>query len=556
VEAPALISDAVLSLEETLELSEPTVGPTDPLPDNVEVLIVGAGPAGLTAALLLASYGLSTLVVEQNTTTSSHPKAVAVDDEFMRALDRIGVAERLKGHTSPPFGIRFLSPFGHPIVKVPGFVTPNGFGNRNAVSQPVLEKILLEAGRDAGVAFQFGTKLAKLSQNKDGVDVTVETDDGRSEFGAAFVIGCDGARSTVRQLLDIEFEGARINQPHLVIDLAEFPDQSPYSRFFCHPKRPLNSIPAPYGGRRVEFMLMPGDDPEKIIEPESIEGLFEHCTPYEKQELKIIRAAVYTFSQRIAGRFQVGRVFLAGDAAHTMPPFGAQGMNSGARDVSNLCWKLNAVLREGAAVSSLSSYEAERRPHVKSIVRYSVGIGRLTNLKARPLAFVRDAFFTLVNLIPPIRRWFGEMRYMPKPHFTEGLVVPEDSGKALVGRIFPRLPLILEDGTHASFDDLAANGHVIVGMGVESSQVRQSATQSPLQPVAAIALDWNKLPAGEDLVRGAQIASGPMPAAITRRLRRHRGQILLIRPDGYVALAAKPDRFASAMQRYNATLNG
>ena len=431
----------MLSLAETLRLNEPDPGPTDPLPDQVEMLVVGAGPTGLTAANLLAALGLSTLVLERRPATSPHPKAVVIDDEFMRALDRVGVAARLDGHVSAPFGIRFLSPFGHALVRVPGFTTPNGFGNRNAVSQPVLEKVLLSAARDAGARFHYGATLVALSQDAEGVNVLVHTDSGRHAIRASFVVACDGARSTVRESLGIGFVGFRINQPHLVVDLAEFPDQSPYSRFFCNPRRPLNSVPAPYGGRRVEFMLLPGDDHATISDPESIRTLFERCTPYEGGDLKIIRAAVYTFSERVAASFQNQRVFLAGDAAHTMPPFGAQGMNSGARDVANLCWKLHAVLRGGAGLGALRTYELERRPHVKAIVRYSVTIGRLANLQAWPLALVRDASFTLLNLVPPIRRWFGEMRYMPKPRFREGLVFPDDGDEALVGRLSPRLEL-------------------------------------------------------------------------------------------------------------------
>src|SRR5215470_18415462 len=244
-----------------------------------------------------------------------------------------------------------------------------------------------------------------------------------------------------------------LNEPHLVVDFAEFPDQSPFSRFFCDPRRPFNSILMPYGGRRIEFMLMDGDDREAVKSLASIERLVKRHTPYADVKLKVVRSAVYGYSARVAERLQKHRVFLLGDAAHVMPPFGSSGMNTGARDANNLCWKIALVLNNLAGADILDSYDPERRPQIEAVVRYSVLVGRLANIRSWPLAMVRDAFFAAANLIPSVRRYFREMRYMPKSMINRGLIVAEPQRSSLVGRVFPRLTL--RDGNgKPDFDEL------------------------------------------------------------------------------------------------------
>ena len=547
----AVSMDAVpsraLSLEETLALIAPAPGPTDAIPSSVDVLIVGAGPVGLTAANLLGSYGVDCLLVEQKSVTSDMPKAIAVDDEYMRVLDGVGLIPVLTPHVSRPFGVHFISPFGFVLVKVPGFVTPNGFGNRNAVLQPVFEKLLLEGSRRyPGVRCRFGAAVARIVQEGDRVSVTLHTEAGPREIAARYVLACDGARSFVRGALGIPFLGTRIDEPHLVVDLADFPDQVDHSRFFCNPARPVNSVPAPYGGRRLEFMLSPNDDRQRILTDAGIRELIDRHTPYRGVPLHILRRAVYGFSERIAARLQDGRVFLLGDAAHVMPPFGGQGMNTGARDAANLCWKLASVLRGDASTRIPASYEAERRAHIEAIVGYSVRVGRLANIRSRALAGLRDIGFALANLLPSVRRYFREMRQMPRPFLTEGLLAPGAAEDGVTGRILPRLQLSDAAGESISLDEAAGPWFALIGLDV-AYETLTAAAEHPL---------WRRL-RPRLVALAAPSSVGGLSVAQERGrdlIARHRGTILVLRPDRYVAGLAPADAFGQLSDRLDELL--
>ena len=543
-----------LSLAETQALIAPWQGPRDPLPGAVDVLVVGAGPVGLTAANLLGALNISCLLAEQKPLTSDMPKAIAVDDEYMRVLNGLGLAEALAPHTSRPFGVHFISPLGFVLVKVPGFITPNGFGNRNAVLQPVFEKILLRGSRRYPVVrCHYGASVTAITQTEADVRVDLHTADGPRSVRTRYLLACDGARSFVRMALDIEFPGARIDEPHLVIDLADFPDQVNYSRFFCNPRRPINSVPGPYGGRRLEFMLLPDDDREEIQTDAAIRRLVDRHTPYQGVPLHIIRRTVYGFSERIAADLQRGRVFLLGDAAHVMPPFGGQGMNTGARDAANLCWKIAMVLNGRAAQHLLPTYETERRDHIRAIVDYSVRVGRLANIRSRGLAFLRDLGFAVANLLPGIRRYFREMRYLPKPMLRHGLIVrgADEDADSLTGRIVPRIALRGGSSGPAFIDDLAGPGFALLGWRVEAAALAAAAAHplwAALRPETMPITEMLETPA-----RAAQALAVDDDAG-RALLARYGGKIMVLRPDRYVAGFAAPEGFDALSNRLAAIL--
>lgn len=520
-------------------------GPAGELPRSTQVIVVGAGPAGLTAANLLGRLGVQVLLLEASPETSSLPKAVAVDDEYMRLLDFLGLGPALAGHYSEPFGIRFIGVDGQEIVTVPSVTTANGFGRRAAVMQPVFEKILLAGavGQDS-VCVRYARFVEGVRQDPTAVTVQVAG----QEIRADYLLACDGAHSFVRKSLGIEFPGSHIDEPHLVVDLAEFPDASPFSRFFCNPRRPFNSIPAAYGGRRIEFMLTPFDDRKEIVSDAGIRRLVDQHTPYAGVQLKIIRRVIYGFAERIAARLQNRRVFLAGDAAHIMPPFGGQGMNTAARDVQNLCWKLAAVVRGEAPASLLDTYDPERRGQIEAIVKYSVWIGRLANIRWSWLARLRDLTLTLVQVSPLVRRYFSEMRYMPRPTISKGLVVSGEVRFAdIIGRPFPRLILEFEHRS-TPIDNYAGTDFLLVGVAVSPVDLANAARHAFwCRPPKIVSLLSEVSSTDPDVVTAKTSELSPLVAKL-------RGSICVVRPDRYVAAVSPVSGIMRVLDKLNAKL--
>jgi 3-(3-hydroxy-phenyl)propionate hydroxylase len=228
------------------------------------------------------------------------------------------------------------------------------------------------------------------------------------------------------------------------------------------------------------------------------------------------------------------RAFLLGDAAHVMPPFGSSGMNTGARDANNLCWKIALVLNNLAGAEILDSYDPERRPQIESVVKYSVLVGRLANIRSWPLALVRDAFFATINLSSRVQRYFREMRYMPKSIITRGLiVVRQRQPTSLVGRVFPRLTLRNGDAS-PDFDDLCGKGFALIGIDMDHVVLTKIAHLAP----------WSKIkPACFNVL----VDAGPQPGFALdddrqkKLLAPHSGEIAIVRPDRYTAATATAD---------------
>jgi 3-(3-hydroxy-phenyl)propionate hydroxylase len=259
------------------------------------------------------------------------------------------------------------------------------------------------------------------------------------------------------------------------------------------------------------------------------------------EDRDIERAAIYTFHALIADRWRVRSVLLAGDAAHMMPPFAGQGLNSGIRDAANLAWKVAAVARGRVDPSLLDSYEAERRPHAEATVGFSVRLGRLMMSRSPLVARLRDRVIRTGSLLPAVDRYLSENRFKPTARFTRGAVAPPEQDRGgLVGRMLPQPTVLTADGTLARLDDVLGPGFALVAVS--------PGTPSPWPPAAEV---WPQLGARfvEVLLddrsprrhdgRVATVADAD--GTLTRVLDRVRGRVVLVRPDRFVAAVLPPD---------------
>ena len=377
---------------------------------HVPVVIVGAGPTGLAAGNLLGQAGIETLILEQSAELCTFPRATAIDDEGLRICQSLGLGEQVLSHTLLDLSVYYRSN-GRLLARVAPQGRRNGYPFISTFYQPEFENILLHGlQRFSHVQTRFQHTVESLQQHEDEVVVTVRDADGsRQEITCAYLLACDGGKSTIRRMLNIAMRGTTYAQRWLVIDAVNDEageDTAPFATFFCDPQRPAMTILSPGQRRRWEFMLLPGETDATLLNDERIATLIKQ-TGYTA-EPHITRKTIYTFHAARAASFSQGSIFLLGDAAHLMPPFGGQGMNSGLRDAHNLCWKLAMVLRGQANPRLLDTYQVERAPHVAAMIRLSTLLGNIIMPTRKPTAIVRDGIFHILNTIPPTRTLLTE----------------------------------------------------------------------------------------------------------------------------------------------------
>jgi len=426
-----------------------TTEPRKPLPP-VDVAIVGYGPVGATLANFLGAAGLSVLVVDREPDILDIPRGVHVDGEVMRIFQSLGLAEACNAHVKPAYSVQYRNGEGRLLLerRPSSMLGEHGWTDRNMVHQPDMEAILrqgvdrypnvrvllsheVEEVRDEGAAATL--RLRNLAT----AEVTT--------WRAGWVIGCDGARSQMRQVIGTGLEDLGLHQPWLVVDVCltkdlDLPDATVH---FCDPSRPATFLNVTGQRRRWEMMLMPGDDAETITRPGAVWSLLARwgVTP---QNAVLERARVYTFHSLIADRWRNGRLFLAGDSAHQTPPFLGQGLCAGLRDTANLAWKLALVLR-GAPHALLDSYQSERRAHVSTFIKTSVRLGGIIQTTDPIAAAERDAAF--------LRSGPEELPAMSPP-LGPGL----HTGGTVGGHILPQPRL--SDG--ARLDDAIGDGFAVI----------------------------------------------------------------------------------------------
>jgi 3-(3-hydroxy-phenyl)propionate hydroxylase len=485
---------------------------------DCDVLICGLGPVGQLLALLLGDLGVDTIAVDEAYEPYDLPRAAVVDDEVLRVFQAAGLDEEVLANAQVQRAVSYVTAAGRAIEVFRPERGELGHPPLVSIHQPSIERTMVAAlEHRSAVRTLWGQRLEAIDKTADGVSAWVRPVAGgrTEELRARYLVGCDGGRSAVRSRLQIPFGGSTFAQRWLVVDAhVDRPlSKVPHTHFVGDIARPIVSLPMSPGRHRWEWMIHPGEDQAPFLEPERIRELMAPWIADENVEVE--RAVVYTFHARTAARWRAGRVLLAGDAAHVMPPFIGQGFSAGARDANNLAWKLDAVLN-GAPERLLDSYEAERRPHVTAMQSLAVRWGGVVQTTHPVVGHVRDLVIRVLDRTGALK-WLRQ-RIKPLPTYGSGAFVRKPARlpmRRTVGALFPQPDRL---------DERLGRGWAVVA-------------SSP-----AVAAAWRE--AGLHVVRGAG----------DRWLGRHDCEWALLRPDRYVFACGNQDDIPVALRALRETV--
>lgn len=501
-----------------------------PMPTEVDVLVVGLGPVGAAFTALLGRYQVNALVIDKEHEILRIPRAIALDNEALRMLQLIGLAEDAFDKKVIP-EVTMHCPLVGQFSRANTSGCIDGHPKLVTFFQPDLESALRnQLHIQHSVATHTGYVLLDLQQHADHVVAFLADDAGLPvTVKAKYVVGADGASSRVRTLIGQEFTGKTYTEEWLIVDAhGRETEAIDHVEFICDHRRPSPHMPAPGGRERWEFMLHPGENREQMEQPQRVAELL---APWVKvSELSIERTAVYRSHARCCTSFQKDRVFLIGDAAHITPPFVGQGLVAGLRDACNLGWKMAWVLNERAKPMILDTYDEERRPHARAMINLAKLMGRVVMPRNALLAFLIHGLMKTMTLLPSTRRLFEEMDIKPKNQFKKGLFAKRNRCALLLSG--GQLPQVLvRDPARGILlsDDVLGDQLTLIGFGCDPRQLLDQTTSKRWQALGGVFLKvLQRGQRGDSLTSWVEDLSGDLLKHLPPK------SVLVVRPDRIV----------------------
>jgi len=483
--------------------------------DAYDVAVIGYGPTGATAANLLGQMGLKVLVIERDPDVYNRARAISTDEEVMRVWQSVGLAERLQQDMLPDRPLNFVDADGVPFIDLK--ITSRGTGHppQQFLYQPAVDHVLREGvARFPNVEVLLEHECLRVLTKADEVELLLADlrTDVFKRIRASYVIAAEGGASPTRGHLGIGYSGRTYTERWVVIDTKVLKEWDAHDRlrFHCNPSRPTVDCPTPLGHHRWEYPARTDEDEQTLLREENIWKVLND-QGITDEHVEILRAVIYSHHVRVADRWRVGRVFLAGDAAHAMPPWIGQGMSAGVRDAANLCWKLAAVLRAQAPDSLLDSYQAERKPHVTEVTRRACFVGRIITERNRIIAAMRNHVFRALTRVPRVDAGLQKLTWIPDARYQDGFFVGKGGA---VGWQIPQPWVTDASGAAVRLDDVLDGLWAVLHTGA--------------LPTGAEA--WTAL--GVKTIRITE-------PTLRRWLHRKNASAVVVRPDGFIYAAAE-----------------
>lgn len=450
--------------------------------DDVDVAIVGYGPVGETLAILLGQRGWRVAVFEKQAAAYPLPRAVHFDHEVARIFQAAGIAAGFAGLTEAADAYEWRNGAGQTLLRFHSRAAGGcGWPEGNMFPQPALERLLDARARHLEtIAVRRGAEVVGLRADDDGVALEVAGADGRREaVRARFVVGCDGANSFVRGQMGATITDLGFFYDWLIVDVR--PTQptvwSPLNVQICDPRRPTTMVSGGPGRRRWEFMRLPGESLDELNSEAAAWRLLA-ASGVTPDNAALERHVVYRFQARWVEGWRRGRVLLAGDAAHQMPPFAGQGMCAGVRDAANLAWKLDLVLAGRAPQALLDTYERERVDHVRTMIAFSMELGRVICIADPQEAAARDAAMMAAA---------AQGQQMPAPAALPIGAGVTRAGDPLAGQLFIQ-GRVRWRGAEGLFDDVVGRGWILLAAGGDPRAALDAETASWFAALGGIAV--------------------------------------------------------------------